>query len=75
LLKKGAPFQWLATQENFFHKLKQKTLSFSIPIFRELILTTDARNEGIGAVLLQSTIGADLPIAYASRILSFFKLF
>jgi hypothetical protein len=37
---------------------------------REFILTTDASNEGIGAVLSEGTISADLPIAYASRVLN-----
>jgi hypothetical protein len=33
----------------------------------EFILTTYASNEGAGAILSQGQIGADLPIAYASR--------
>jgi hypothetical protein len=37
---------------------------------REFTLTTDASNEGIGAVLSQGQIGKDLPIAYASRNLN-----
>jgi hypothetical protein len=31
------------------------------------VLTTDASNEGAGAVLSQGPIGKDLPVAYASR--------
>jgi hypothetical protein len=34
---------------------------------KEFILTTDASNEGIGAILSQGQIGKDFPIAYSSR--------
>jgi hypothetical protein len=37
---------------------------------KEFILTTDASNQGLGAVLSQGNIGKDLPIAYASRNLN-----
>jgi hypothetical protein len=37
---------------------------------KEFILTTDASNQGLGAVLSQGEIGKDLPIAYASRNLN-----
>jgi hypothetical protein len=74
LLKKDAHFEWLDDQENAFQGLKQKLMSQPIlqyPDFaREFILTTDASNEGIGAVLSQGQIGKDLPIAYASRNLN-----
>jgi len=41
---------------------------FHYPDFlREFILTTDASNDGAGAVLSQGQIGKVLPIAYASR--------
>jgi len=33
----------------------------------EFILTTDASNDGAGAVLSQGEIGKDLPVAFASR--------
>lgn len=37
---------------------------------KDFILTTDASNFAIGAVLSQGTIGSDKPIAYASRTLN-----
>jgi hypothetical protein len=37
---------------------------------REFILTTDASNEGLGAILSQGEIEKDLPIAYASKNLN-----
>lgn len=37
---------------------------------KSFILTTDASNYAIGAVLSQGKIGSDLPVAYASRTLS-----
>lgn len=37
---------------------------------REFILTTDASNFAIGAILSQGPIGSDKPIAYASRTLN-----
>lgn len=37
---------------------------------KEFILTTDASNVAIGAILSQGTIGSDKPVAYASRTLN-----
>lgn len=37
---------------------------------KEFVLTTDASNHAIGAVLSQGPIGSDKPIAYASRTLN-----
>lgn len=53
-----------------------KTLLTNDPILqypdftKEFILTTDASNVAIGAILSQGTIGSDKPIAYASRTLN-----
>ena len=62
---------WGESQENAFRTLKQKLMSKPIlqyPDFsREFIITTDASNEGAGAVLSQGEVGKDLPIAFASR--------
>lgn len=71
LLKKDAKYEWEEEQENAFQSLKLKLMSQPIlqyPDFsREFILTTDASNEGAGAILSQGEIGKDRPIAYASR--------
>jgi hypothetical protein len=74
LLKKGASFEWTVNQENAFQGLKDKLITQPILQFpdftKEFILTTDASNLGLGAVLSQGEIGKDLPIAYASRNLN-----
>jgi hypothetical protein len=71
LLKKDAKYEWEEGQEIAFQTLKLKLMSQPIlqyPDFsREFILTTDASNEGAGAILSQGEIGKDRPIAYASR--------
>ena len=70
LLKRDAKYLWEENQEIAFHTLKQKLMSQPIlqyPDFsKEFILTTDASNDGAGAVSTQGQIGKDLPIAYAS---------
>ena len=62
---------WGQDQEVAFSTLKQKLTSKPIlqyPNFSEqFILTTDASNDGAGAVLSQGEIGKDLPVAFASR--------
>ena len=62
---------WEESQEMAFRTFKQRLLSQPIlqyPDFsREFILTTDASNDGAGALLSQGQIGKDLPITYASR--------
>ena len=74
LLKKDAKFEWVEAQENAFQHLKSKLMNQPIlqyPDFgKELVLTTDASNLGLGAVLSQGQIGKDLPVAYASRSLN-----
>jgi len=74
LLKKDARYEWTSEQERAFRGLKSKRIS--PPILRypdyshKFILTTDASNEGLGAVLSQGEIGKDLPIAFTSRLLN-----
>jgi transposase InsO family protein len=74
LTKKDVPFLWGNEQENSFRLLKELLVNPPIlqyPDFsKEFILSTDASNIGIGALLSQGTIGDDRPIAYASRTLN-----
>lgn len=74
LLKKDTVFHWSNDQEQAFNLLKEKLISapllqypnFSAPF----IVTTDASNYAVGAVLSQGEIGKDKPIAYASRTMN-----
>jgi hypothetical protein len=70
LLKKDTKFEWTEAQENTFQHLKSKLTRQPIlqhPDFsKEFLLTTDASNQGLGAMLSQGPIGKDLPVAYAS---------
>ena len=74
LLKKDVKFEWKPEQKHTFQHLKAKLTSQPIlqyPDFsKEFILTTDANNAGLGAVLSQGLLGKDLPVAYASRSLN-----
>jgi hypothetical protein len=70
LKKRNAKYVWEESQEVAIHAFK-KLMSQQIlqyPDFsREFILTTDASNDGAGAVLSQGQIGKDLPTANASH--------
>jgi hypothetical protein len=61
-------------QEHAFQHLKAKLTSHPItqyPDFsKKFVLTTNASNAGLGAVLTQGPLEKDLPIAYASRSLN-----
>jgi len=74
LTKKGVKFEWTSEQQNAFDILKKKLITAPVlkyPDFNsEFILTTDASDFAIGAILSQGIVGQDRPIAYASRILS-----
>lgn len=73
-LKKGKKVTLDSAYINCFEKCK--TLLTNDPILkypdfdREFILTTDASNFAIGAILSQGSIGSDKPVAYASRTLN-----
>lgn len=73
-LKKGSKIIFSDDYMNCFEKCK--TLLTNDPILqypdfsKDFILTTDASNVAIGAVLSQGFIGNDKPIAYASRTLN-----
>lgn len=73
-LKKGSK---ITLDQNYINCFEHcKTLLTNDPILqypdftKEFILTTDASNVAIGAVLSQGNIGSDKPIAYASRTLN-----
>lgn len=74
LLKKDTPFTWTQQTQEAFESFKtilttQPILQY--PNFKEkFLLTTDASDYAIGAVLSQGETGKDLPIAYASRTLN-----
>lgn len=74
LLQKSSTFQWTSEQQHSFETLKSKLLSQPVLIYpdwnKSFILTTDASNEAIGAILSQGTIGKDKPLAFASRTLN-----
>lgn len=74
LLKKDIKFQWLSEQEKAFETLKYKITTAPIlqyPDFsKPFLLTTDASNYAVSAILSQGKINKDLPIAYASRTLN-----
>ena len=74
LLKRDAKFEWSQEQDHAFERLKAKLTSQPILQYldfcKEFVLTTDASNTGLGAVLSQGPLGKDLPIAYASRSLN-----
>lgn len=75
LLKKGVAYNWGERQNNAFEELKERLINPPIlqyPDFtKPFIVTTDASNEALGAVLSQGEkIGEDLPVAYASRSLN-----
>ena len=74
LLKADAPFVWDNDVQSTFENLRDTICSeplLQFPDFnRPFLVTTDASNYAVGAVLSQGQIGKDLPIAYASRTLN-----
>lgn len=74
LLKKDAPFIWSNEQDQSIEYFKNALIQAPIlqyPDFsNEFLLTTDASNYAIGAILSQGDIGKDLPIDFASRTLN-----
>lgn len=74
LLKKNTRFLWTKHQTEAFTILKNQICSEPIlqyPDFsKKFILTTDASNTAIGAVLSQNHSGHDLPISFCSRVLN-----
>lgn len=74
LLKKEARFEWSNLCQHSFKQLKDMLtteLLLQHPDFTQpFLITTDASNSAIGAVLSQGQVGSDLPISYISRTLN-----
>jgi len=74
LTGKNVPYMWGKEQGEAFQTLKDILCSeplLQYPDFRKgFIVTCDASSTGIGSVLSQGSIGHDLPVAYASRVLT-----
>lgn len=74
LLKKDVKFNWSDECQNSFDKLKSilcKEPILQFPDFtKPFILTSDASQKALAAILSQGEVGKDLPIAYASRTLN-----
>lgn len=74
LLKKKAKFNWTEQCQSAFETMKTKLISPPIlqyPDFsKTFVLTTDASDFALGAILSQGIIGEDLPISFASRSLT-----
>jgi hypothetical protein len=74
LLKTNTPFIWNADTDETFNTLKRLLTSqplLQYPDFsKPFILTTDASNDALGAILSQGEIGRDLSVAYGSRTFS-----
>lgn len=74
LLKKEVTFHWDSEQNDAFGTLRDALCSeplLQYPDFtKPFVVTTDASQTAIGAILSQGKIGRDLPIAYTSRLLN-----
>jgi len=75
LVKKDAKWVWSREHEEVFTNLKQQLTSNDTLVHCDpalpLILTIDASEVGLGAVLShQFTNGLERPVAFASRVLS-----
>ena len=73
-LLKNTPFEWNQRAEDAFVTLKELLTTeplLQYPDFtKPFVLTADASNEDLGAILSQGPTGRDLPISYASRTLN-----
>jgi hypothetical protein len=74
LTKKGFPFEWVEDQENSFRSLKDAVKSAPVLQLADpakpYIVTCDASDIGIGAVLEQESENGQRPVDFASRKLS-----
>ena len=69
-MKKNTAFEWNQGTEEAFVTLKELLTTEPLlqypDVTRPFVLTTDASNEALGAILSQGPIGQDLPISYVS---------
>lgn len=75
LTRKDVPFRWGVEQQEAFQNLKttitsEPVLQYPDFVKGQFLLTTDASNIALGAILSQGAVGKDKPIAYASRTLN-----
>jgi len=75
LLRKGVSWKWGATQSTAFQRAKDSLQSANVLVHydpeKELVLTCDASQYGVGAVLSHVLLdGSEKPVAFASRTLS-----
>ena len=74
LLQKNVPYLWKKEQEDAFQALKERLTTAPVLLIpdpeKPFIVTTDASDIAIGAVLSQSNERKDQPIAFESRKLS-----
>ena len=74
LTKLGVKFHWEKSQQEAFENLCDIIITEPIlqyPNFsKPFIVTTDASDYAIGAILSPAEIGQDLPVSYASRTLN-----
>ena len=73
LLKKSNAFEWTEIHQKSFEDLREALCSAPVlkhPEFYErFILTTNASDFAVGAILNQGPLGEDRPIAYMSKIM------
>nr|XP_054761486.1 uncharacterized protein K02A2.6-like [Lytechinus pictus] len=74
LLRKDFPFVWGVEQQNAYDKIKEViaqkvVLKFFNPNL-PTVVTTDASDYGLGAILSQVKNGREIPVAFASRSLT-----
>ena len=74
LLHKDVPFEWGAEQQEAYDKVKSKIAQrVVLGLFNPnlpTVVTTDASDYGLGAVLSQVKGGQEIPLAFVSRSLS-----
>lgn len=74
LQKEGVDYFWGEAQEEAFEKIRDILTSEPVlqyPRFdKEFLVTTDASQIALGAILSQGEIGKDRPVSYASRTLN-----